>query len=64
MSLYYLILWNQVDILKKGSCPICASGRGFTVQAFFIFNRGENKLICNKIIHKLVRNSRLFIKIT
>ena len=21
MSLYYLILWNQVDILQKGSCP-------------------------------------------
>ena len=35
MSLYYLILWNQVDILqkhfKKDHVHICASGRGFTV---------------------------------
>ena len=34
MSLYYLILWNQVDILKNTSkriMSICASGRGFTV---------------------------------
>ena len=35
MSLYYLILWNQVDILqkhfRKDHVHICASGRGFTL---------------------------------
>ena len=35
MPLYYLILWNQVDILQKHFkriMSICASGRGFTVS--------------------------------
>ena len=38
MLLFYLILWNQVDILQKHFKKdhvhnLCASGRGFTVYS-------------------------------
>ena len=48
MSLYYLILWNQVDILQKHFkriMSICASGRGFTLwysKRVLSFNKLSN----------------------
>ena len=44
MALYYLILWNQVDILQKHLkiiMSIRASGRGFTVCVAFGEGRPE-----------------------
>ena len=51
MSLYYLILWNQVAILQKHlkkdhvQLSICASGRGFTVWQLLI------RKICLQQLH-------------